>query len=61
MISAISNQVFTLAGCVYVDDCDLLHAVENPFAVMTPVQTLSNSWGTFIEVTGGAILTDKSC
>ena len=59
-MSAISKQLFTLVGFAYVDDCDLLQVGKDPLDVMSSIQALINSWGTFMEVTGGAIRTDKS-
>ena len=42
------------------DDCDLLQVGKDPLEVMSSMQALINSWGAFMEVTGGAIRTDKS-
>ena len=60
IISSVSKQLFTLVGFVYVDDCDLIQVGDNPVSVLESMQTLINSWGSLMEVTGGAIRTDKS-
>ena len=60
LVSSISKRLFTLIGFVCVEDCDLLQVKDNPIEVLTSMQTLINSWETFMEVTGGDIRTDKS-
>ena len=42
------------------DDCDLFQVGEDPKLVLKSMQELINSWGSLMEVTGGAIRTDKS-
>ena len=58
--SAISKQLFTLIGFAYVDDCDLFQVGNKPLEVLNSMQSLINSWGSLMEVTGGAIRADKS-
>ena len=58
--SAISKQLFTLIGFAYVDDCDLFQVGNNPLEVLASMQSLINSWGNLMEVTGGSIRADKS-
>lgn len=60
IMSAISKQIFTLVGFIYVDDCSLLQMGGDPITVLSSIQRLINSWGTFMEVPEGAIQTDKS-
>ena len=60
MVSSISKQLFTLIGFAYVDDCDLFQIGSDPISVLSSMQRLINSWGDLMEVTGGAIRTDKS-
>ena len=60
IVTAISKQVFTLVGFAYVDDCDLIQSGTNPIEVLASMQSLINSWGSLMEVTGGAVRTDKS-
>ena len=60
MITSISRQLFTLVGFAYVDDCDLMQTGSDPLLVLTSMQKLINSWGDLMEVTGGALRTDKS-
>ena len=60
MVSSISKQLFTLIGFAYVDDCDLFQVGCDPLEVLTSMQSLINSWGSLMEVTGGVIRTDKS-
>ena len=60
IISSISKQLLVLVGFAYVDDCDLMHKGRNPCEVLTSMQNLINSWGSLMEVTGGALCTDKS-
>ena len=47
-------------GFAYVDDCDLMQIGSDPTEVLKSMQKLINSWGTLMEVTGGALRTDKS-
>ena len=42
------------------DDCDLFQVGRDPKEVLTSMKSLINSWGSLIEVTGGAIRTEKS-
>ena len=58
--SSISKQRFTLVGFAYVYVCDLIQVGENPIYVLQSMQTMINSWGNLMEVTGGVIMTDKS-
>ena len=47
-------------GFSYVDDCDLIQSGTKPIEVLASMQSLINSWGSLMEVTGGAISTGKS-
>lgn len=60
IVTAVSKQVLTLVGFVYVDDCGLIQSVNNPINVLAYMQSLINSWGSLMEVTGGAVRADKS-
>ena len=60
LVLAISKQVFTLVGFAYMDECDLIQSGTNLIEVLLSIQSLINSWGNLMEVTGGAISTDKS-
>ena len=58
--SSISKQLFTLVGFAYVDNSDLIQVGSTPLEVLASMQSLINSWGSLMEVTGGVIRTDKS-
>ena len=58
--SALSKQVFFLIGFSYVDDCDLIQSGSSPIAVLQSMQQLIHTWGSTMEVTGGAINIEKS-
>ena len=58
--TSISQQLFTLVGFAYADGCDLMQTDSDPVEVLSSIQDLINSWGNLIEVTGGALRTDKS-
>ena len=60
IVSAISKQLFALVGFTYVDDCGLIQVGGEPITVLASMQQLINSWGSLMEVTGGAINTGKS-
>ena len=60
IVTAVSKQVFTLEGFAYVDDCDLIKSGKNPTDVLVSMQSLINIWGNLMEVTEGAVRTDKS-
>ena len=60
IVSAITKQVFTLVGFAYVYDCDLIQSGTKPIEVLASMQSLINSWGSLMEVTGGAIRTCKN-
>jgi hypothetical protein len=57
---AISRELFLIVGYSYVDDCDLFQSGENPLEVLESMQALIRSWGSLVEVTGGALRPDKS-
>ena len=56
---AFSKQLFTIVGYAYVDDCDLFQVGDDPVAVLTSMQTMINSWGGLMAVTGGSVRADK--
>ena len=58
--SALSKELFVIVGYSYVDDCDLFQSGEDPDEVLASMQRLVNSWGSLMEVTGGALRPDKS-
>ena len=58
--NSISKQLFYLVGFAYVDDCDLIQSGSTPQEVLGSMQELINSWGSLMEVTGGALSVDKS-
>ena len=58
--SAISKELFIIVGFSYVDDCDLFQSGEDPEEVLASMQALIDSWGSLMEVTGGALRPDKS-
>ena len=58
--SALSKELFVIVGYSYVDDCDLFQSGEDPDEVLESMQRLINSWGSLMEVTGGALRPDKS-
>ena len=58
--TSISKQIFHMVGFAYVDDCDLIQSGSDPVSVLQSMQRLINSWGSLMEVTGGAISVDKS-
>ena len=58
--TSLSKQVFCLVGFAYVDDCDLVQSGTDPIEVLSSMQQLINSWGTLMEVTGGALSVEKS-
>ena len=60
IVSSITKQVFTLVGFSYVGYCDLIQSGTQPIEVLASIQSLINSWGSIMEVTGGAISTGKS-
>ena len=60
IVSDISKKVFTLVGFSYVDNCDLIQSGTSHIEVLASMQSLIDSWGSLMEVTGGAISTDKS-
>jgi len=58
--TSISKELFHMVGFAYVDDCDLIQSGSDPITVLQSMQNLINSWGSLMEVTGGAISVDKS-
>ena len=58
--TSISKDVFKLVGFSYVDDCDLIQSGLEPVDVLTSMQSLLTNWGSLVEVTGGALSSDKS-
>ena len=58
--SSISRELFCLVGFAYVDDCDLIQSGTDPIVVLASMQSLINSWGSLMEVTGGALSVSKS-
>lgn len=46
-------------GFAYVDDYDLIQTGIEPITVLISMLELINSWGSLMEVTGGALMTDK--
>ena len=58
--SALSKQLFALVGFMYVDDCSLFQCGTDPQEVLASMQDVINSWGSLVQVTGGAIAVDKS-
>ena len=57
--SAISKQLFTLVGFMYVDDATLFQCGSDPTGVLASMQEVLISWGSLVEVTRGVIATDK--
>ena len=47
-------------GFAYVDDCDIKQIGSDPIDVVSSMGDPINSWGNLMEVTGGALRTDKS-
>ena len=60
LCTSISKQVFLLVGFAYVDDCDLIQSGSDPLVVLQSMQKLIQSWGSLMEVTGGALSVEKS-
>ena len=58
--TSISQEVFKLVGFAYVDDSDLIQTGTNPIEVLASMQRLINTWGSLIDVTGGALSVEKS-
>ena len=58
--SSISIEIFKIVGFAYVDDCDLIQSGSDPLTVLESTQELINSWGSLMEVTGGALSPEKS-
>ena len=58
--SALSCQLLILVGFSYVDDTDLFQTGETTIEVLVSMQELINSFGSLLQVTGGAISADKS-
>ena len=55
------KSYLSLPGYSYVDNCDLFQSSENLDEVLvSSMQHLINSWGSLMEVTGGALRRDKS-
>ena len=52
IVTAVSKQVFTLVGLAYINDCDLIQSSNNPIDILVYIQSLINSWGSLMEVTG---------
>lgn len=53
--SAISRQLFVILGFMYVDDCDLFQCGTNPQEVIASMQSVISSWGSLVNVVGGAM------
>jgi hypothetical protein len=58
--STISKQLFLLVGFSYVDDCDLIQSGEDPLTIARSMQRVIQQWGDLMEVTGGALASDKT-
>ena len=58
--STLSKQLFLLVGFSYVDDCDLIQSGEDPITVARSMQRVIQQWGDLMEVTGGALASDKT-
>ena len=58
--SALYKELFIIVGFSYVDDCDLFQSGEDRAEVLASMQDLINSWGSIMEVTGGALRPDQS-
>ena len=48
-----------MVGFAYVDDSDLIQSSNDPLEVLILMQEVINSWGYLMEVSLGAICTDK--
>ena len=53
--SAISRQLFSILGFMYVDDCDLFQTGSDPKEVLESMQRVINSWRLLVKVLGGAM------
>ena len=58
--TAIFKELFKLVGFAYVNDSDLLQTGLDPIAVLASMQELINSWGSLVNVTGGALSVEKN-
>eukprot|EP00979_Chaetoceros_neogracilis_P017703 scaffold10267_cov270-Chaetoceros_neogracile.AAC.1 len=58
--SSLSKRLFKLVGFSFVDDCDLIQSGTDPQEVAHKMQRLIQQWGDLMEVTGGALASDKS-
>ena len=58
--TSLSKECFLLVGFSYVDDCDLVQSGTNPRVLLHSMQELIQSWGSLMEVTGGALSVSKS-
>jgi len=58
--SALSKQLFLLVRFSYVDDCNLVQSGDDPLTVARLVQRVIQQWGDLMEVTGGALASDKT-
>ena len=58
--SSLSKSLFSLLGCSYVDDCDLLQSQTDPSSALQSMQEVINSWSDLMAVIGGKIETTKS-
>ena len=57
--AAISKQLFCIVGYAYVDDCDLFQVGNNSISVLNSMQSMINSWGGLMKVTGAVVKTEK--
>ena len=58
--SSISRELFSIVGFAYVDDCDLIQSGLNTLIILNSMQSLIDSWGDLMGVTGGEINVEKS-
>ena len=55
--STVSKQLFLVVSFLYVEDCDLIQSGEDP---LTVARSMQRQWGDLMEVTGGALASDKT-
>ena len=60
LTTCLFKQLFLLVRFAYVDNYNLIKSGSNPLSVLESMRTLFDSWGPLMEVTGGALRTDKN-
>ena len=58
--SAISKQLFLMVGFSYVDDWGLIQSGDDLLTNARSMQRVIQQWGDLMEVTGGALASDKT-